>query len=112
MMKNEDWKRDRNLTDLIRYVGSPIVTTIWDQIQVPFILGSQYFICDKLIQENNQCCGINGADDWIDSDFGKVPEECCLPGNQYSRIEIANTRKQVNRTYCKPDEEGKLIAFS
>ena len=37
MMKNEDWKRDRNLTDLIRYVGSPIVTTIWDQIQVRFI---------------------------------------------------------------------------
>ena len=36
MMKNEDWKRDRNLTDLIRYVGSPIVTTIWDQIQVRF----------------------------------------------------------------------------
>ena len=37
MMKNEDWKRDRNLTDLIRYVGSPIVTTIWDQIQVRLI---------------------------------------------------------------------------
>jgi len=89
MMKNEDWKRDRNLTDLIRYVGSPIVTTIWDQIQA-----------------NNECCGINGADDWIASDFGKVPEECCLSGNQYSRIEIANTRKQVNRTYCKPEDEG------
>ena len=58
------------------------------------------------IQANNECCGINGADDWVNSDFGKVPEECCLSGNQYSRIEIANTRKQVNRTYCKSEEDG------
>ena len=42
----------------------------------------------------------------MNSDFGKVPEECCLSGNQYSRIEIANTRKQVNRTYCKSEEDG------
>ena len=60
----------------------------------------------KSIQANNECCGINGADDWVNSDFGKVPEECCLSGNQYSRIEIANTRKQVNRTYCKSEEDG------
>ena len=58
------------------------------------------------IQANNECCGINGAHDWVNSDFGIVLEECCLSGNQYSRIEIANTRKQVNRTYCKSDEDG------
>jgi len=91
-MKNNDWRRDPNMTKLIKYVGQPIVTTIWDAIQ-----------------EKNKCCGINGDQDWINSDFGKIPKQCCDVGRQYSRIEISSQYKEVNRTYCRDEEndDGK-----
>ena len=153
LMKESQWKRNYNTTDLIRQIGSPIVSAKWDILQVrelyflkracnihvklwsitnvicricennypPVIalaiqvdrynneaprkcfVNYNYWNLTFNVQENNQCCGINGAQDWLNSDFDKIPSECCFEVNRYWRMEVSSTNRDVNRTYCKKE---------
>jgi len=86
LMKDTHWKRDHNTSDLIKQIGGPIVSAKWD-----------------ILQQSNECCGINGAEDWLASDFDRIPPECCFELNRYWRMEISSQNKDVNRTYCKKE---------
>lgn len=86
------WKSNQNETNLLMDLGSPIVTVIWNDIQT-----------------TGQCCGMGGQQDWLDSNFGKIPPSCCNKGKCY-------ILKHYNQLlYCnyisKPNIKCKLNNF-
>lgn len=78
------WKSNQNETNLLMDLGSPIVTVIWNDIQT-----------------TGQCCGMGGQQDWLDSNFGKIPPSCCNKDNLKNRTEVSSTNKEVTRHYCQ-----------
>ena len=90
-----------------------LCTLVYDIQSIEFIFELSISYCTWVknewfihFKENNQCCGINGAEDWLASDFDRIPPECCHEVNRYWRMEISSQNKDVNRTYCKKEGNG------
>ena len=65
-------------------IASPMVSVVWEKIQ-----------------KENQCCGLAGQNDWIDSDFQKIPETCCNSGKASTRWRKMTDRNEASRLYSK-----------
>ena len=63
VLMNERWQSNTEQTEMLFEIASPMVSVVWEKIQ-----------------KENQCCGLAGQSDWIDSDFQKIPQTCCNSG--------------------------------
>jgi len=83
VLMNERWQTNTEQTEMLFEIASPMVSVVWEKIQ-----------------KENQCCGLVGQSDWIDSDFQKIPATCCNSDNLTNRTEIARNNRPVLRHYC------------
>ena len=68
VLMNERLQSNTEQTEMLFEIASPMVSVVWEKIQKEY-----------------QCCGLAGQNDWIDSDFQKIPDTCCNSGKAFTR---------------------------
>ncbi|CAG5110204.1 Oidioi.mRNA.OKI2018_I69.chr2.g4629.t2.cds [Oikopleura dioica] len=78
VLMNGRWTQNSEEREMLYEIASPMVSVVWEDIQ-----------------KKNQCCGLSGQNDWIDSHFQKIPATCCNEDNLTERSEIARDNRQA-----------------
>ena len=78
VLMNGRWTQNSEEREMLYEIASPMVSVVWEDIQ-----------------KKNQCCGLSGQNDWIDSHFQKIPATCCNEGTKTPEpktLDIKNSR--------------------